>query len=237
MTILFNILVLFIQKLLLKWSTEGKWKGLIKFFRWNLEKLMNILTFGWYIRYILEMNQYILISSISEIYAFDISKQTRIVSLIFAIWVLSVWASLIIIITFLSFSSYELSKDKHNKIGEFFCGIKMQKKNKLFITVLLMRRAIFVALLITVISTQSWILIEILSLIQFCYLIYLILLRPFIETKGNIIEIMNEVYFIFLLNSLSHLDSKENWTSTNSNIYIWVIVSNNIWIFIIVFSK
>ena len=62
-------------------------------------------------------------------------------------------------------------------------------------------------------------LVGILSIIQFCYVIWIIVLRPFSETKGNIIEIINELFFIVLLGSLVYLNSEENWNATNTSIY------------------
>ena len=132
-----------------------------------LNTVFIILTFGWYIRYILETNQYILISSVNEIYLFDLSDPKRISSLVFAVLVLFLCISIVLFVFWLSFSSYKMYEEKHSKLEEIFSGVKMQKSSKLYVPTLLIRRALFVVLLITLASIQSWLLISILSLFQF----------------------------------------------------------------------
>ena len=134
-------------------------------------------------------------------------------------------------------SSYEATKGVHSKMGEVFDGVKMQKKFKLYVPVLLARRALFVTLLILLTSVESWILISILSAVQFWYMIYIIVIRPFVNIKENIIEIINEIFFFSLIISLIYLNSASNWNSTNTNIYMGVIIANTLITFSILFSR
>ena len=202
-----------------------------------INKLFIIFTFCWHIRYIFETNQYVLISWINEMYSFTPSDSKRIASLLFSIWVFWMCLCLIICVLSLSLSSYEITKNKHNKVGEIFSGVKMVKKSKLYVSILLMRRAIFVILLITLQSIQSWILVTMLGVLQIWYLIYIIILRPFEEKRNNIIEIVNEIFFSILLNSLIFLNTESVWSSTIIHIYMWFIMSNTIAIFFIIICK
>ena len=156
-----NLIVLLIHKLMPTEEPEGRWKRMriliVKF----VNNIFIVFTFGWYIRYILETNQYVLISSINEIFNFDISNKMKISSLIFAILILFLCFCFIFFVSYLSLSSYELVKNYHNKIGEIFWGVNMKKRSKFFVSVLLARRAVFVVLLITLNLIQSWILISI----------------------------------------------------------------------------
>ena len=205
----FHLIVALIYKL----TQNNESEGCCKYFKAIAKKIMNklfiILTFGWYIRYILETNQYILISTVNEIYSFDLSDPKRVTSLVFAFWVVLLCLALIIFVFWLSFSSYEISEEDHSKLEEIFSGVKMQKSSKLYVPILLIRRALFVVLLITLASIQSWLLISILSLFQFWYFVYIIILRPFKSIKDNIIEISNELYFSILLSSLIFLNSEK----------------------------
>ena len=143
--ILLHLLVLILYKLMpIDDSEEWKWNWmlLVKL----INKLFAIMTYGWYIRYIFQTNQYILISWIYEIYHFNVSDIKRIASLCFAILILCLCIVLIIFALWLSLSSYEVLKDNHNKIGEIFRGIKMQKISKLYVTILFIRRVVFIAL-------------------------------------------------------------------------------------------
>ena len=137
----------------------------------------------------------------------------------------------------LSLSSYEVSKEAHSSIEEIYNGVDTKKKSKLYVSILLIRRAVFIALLITLSSIQSWLMISILSVIQFWYMTYIVLIRPFESKKDNMIEIINETFFQILLGSLIFLNSKENWNSQITNIYIWIMTSNSFAVFIIIFSK
>ena len=85
----------------------------------------------------------------------------------------------------LSLFSYEVLKNCHNKIWKIFNRIKMCK---LYVTILLIRRIIFIALLITFVSINPWNLICILNLLQLWYLILLIDVRSFDNKINNIIE-------------------------------------------------
>ena len=94
----------------------------------------------------------------------------------------------------------------------------------------------FVLFLITLASVRSWMVIGVLTILQLCYTIFIIIQRPFEETKWNIIEIVNELYFFILFGSLIHLNSIEKWSFIITRVYIWVIVSNNMVAFLIVFG-
>ena len=48
---------------------------------------------------------------------------------------------------------------------------------------------------------------------------YVIFTRPYNETKSNIIEIINEIYFSSLLLSLIGLYEEKDWDSAASSIY------------------
>ena len=121
------------------------------------------MTYGYYIRFILQMSQFLLVASLYEIYSFNLTKLFNILSFCFAIMVLIFCLCFTGVVLFLSLSSYETSDEKHNKIGEFFIGIKMEKKYKFFSTSLILRRTLFVILLINLMSIPSRILIIILG--------------------------------------------------------------------------
>ena len=142
-----HFLILFLYILMPTEAPEGRWKFIKRVSIKLVNRLFAILTFGWYIRYILETNQYVLISWINEVYSFTISDSQRTISLLFSILVSWLCLCLIICVSLLSLSSYEVIKNKHNKVGEIFNGVKMMKRNKLYVPILLMRRAICVILL------------------------------------------------------------------------------------------
>ena len=64
----------------------------------------------------------------------------------------------------------------------------------------------------------------------------LLYLRPYEGVKSNFIEIMNEIYFGFLLLFLSIINTKSEWDSTKTSIYMWVLLSNTLAVFVIIFG-
>ena len=160
--------------------------------------------------------------------------QLRIRKILFT---LTICLSFVVFALYLAWSSYKIIEKEHNKLGELFSGLKPERKFKLYSWVFMIKKAIFVSFLITLSIVSSRILIGILSTLQLGYLIYVSVLRPFKETKWNIIEILNEIYFIWLFGSLAYLNSESNWNSTLISIFTWFIASNNMWIFMIIISK
>ena len=218
-----HLFVIIFRRLFEKCSTDWASNWFIKTLKWITEKLYRILTFGYYIRAALEMNQYFLICSVYEVYMFDTSQPFIITSLVFALLVLIGWILIEVIAFSLSISSYATNESKHNKLGELFIGLKMNKRFKLSIVMLIFRRAIFIILLLTWVSVTSRLLIGVLAFLQLIYLSYICYLRPFKEFKDNLIEIMNETCFLLLLSALILFNTKDNWSAIATTIYMWVI--------------
>ena len=141
------------------------------------------------------MSQFILISSANEIFNYNIESRMRLISFIYAILVIGAYIFLFVLIQYLTFSSYRLNENQHNKLGEFFSGLKEDKKSRFYATLLLLRRFVFILLIILLSSIPSRVIIGILLAIQLVYMGCIMYLRPYKEFKGNIIEILNEIYF------------------------------------------
>ena len=130
---------------------------------------------------------------------------------------------MIVIITFFVFiqnkDSEEESLEKRNKFAHLFNGVSPDKKSRIYIAILQIRRAVFISLLITIGPISSSLIIKILVGLQAIYLLILILIRPFELVKCNIIEIVNEMYFFTMLASLLKFNSIESWEGTPTTIY------------------
>ena len=218
-----NFVVLILYKLFVKYQIDLTGGWFAKTVKWIVDKLYNLLTFNYYIRTALEMNQYLLICSMYEIYNFNTSNPYRIASFVFAVLLLSGWILIAVFAFCLSISSYIVDEDKHNKLGEYFSGLKLDKKFKFYIFILIVRRTVFVILLVTWIFVSSRLLIGVLAFLQLIYLAYVCYLRPFKELKDNLVEIINELYFLLLMSSLVYLNTKSNWSPFTTTVYMWVI--------------
>ena len=213
------------------------WSCIFKIPFWIADKIFQMMIFSYFIRTILESSQFILISSIYEISKRNTTSFYRSISFSFSILAIVLYAIVIIILQYLTFSSYKLIKGKHNMLEEFFRGLKVNRKHRFYSTMHFLRRALFVLLLITWTSVHSKVLIAILSCVQSAYVIYLSWVRPYVEVKGNLIEILNEIYYGVLLAALFILNTESDWTSLKTSIYMWTLVSNTLVVFIIVIGK
>ena len=232
-----HLVVIVFMKLLAKCKTDWKLGWIVKLMVWIADKIYKLLSFSYYIRVALEINQYLLICSVYEIYSFNTSQPFRVASLAFAILILILWISTLALAIYLSMSAYTVNEGKHNKLGEFFNGLKILRKFKFYTCMLILRRTIFIVLLVTWISLASRLLIGLLVLLQLVYLAYVCYLRPFRELKDNLNEIMNEVYFLLLLSSLVYLNEESYWSSTVTSIYMWIVCSNSMAVLFILIGK
>ena len=161
--IVLHILVILLKKWIEYWCTRNNWRCPRKNFQWITDKCLAIMTYGYYIRFVMQMNQFLLVVSIYEVYSLNLSNIFNIVSFIFALLVLLFCLCYTGVVLYLSFSPYKLNDKGRNKIGEFFMGIKMENKYKFFITVLILRRTLFIVLLINLMSISSRFLVVILE--------------------------------------------------------------------------
>ena len=237
-TILFHIFLKLMKNLLDRcrpWNSA--WWCPLRLTRWIIDKIVIMLTYGIYIRFILESIQFWLIACLYEIYIFNFSQKNYIISFAFAVLLLLGIFVLICVVIYLSLSAYLVYEEFHNNIGEFFVGIQMDRKFKFYAALMLIRKLLFTVVLVFWMHMNSLTIILILLFIEMWYFGYLVILRPFKEIKGNMIEIINEIFFSFFLGALIYLNNKSKWTSTITSIYSYTITANNIIVLAIISSK
>ena len=232
-----SLLIYFIRKLAFRCRENQRCSWGAKTQYWIVDKLYRMMVLAYFIRNGLEMSQFILISSVNEIYQWDTTDSYRLFSFVFSISMILIFVLVVILVLYLIFSAYRLNEREHNLLEEFFRGIQQNKRHKLYVTLLLLRRFLFVILLITWLFISSRVLIIVLSIIQLLYTLNLSYLRPYKEIKGNLIEILNEIYFGFLLIFLAIVNTEDEWNSIKINTYMWVLISNTFVVLVIVLSK
>ena len=72
---------------------------------------------------------------------------------------------------------------------------------------------------------------------QWFYTLLIVLLRPFAAVKDNILEIMNEFFYIGFCVTLFWYNSENDWSSTSAWVYIGFMMGNNGIIAIISFCE
>ena len=130
-----------------------------------------------------------------------------------------------------------ISNRWHSIFEELFRGIKADRMSRLFSFFQLTRKVIFVILLVmcTFIGTET--MKSILIVCQIFYLILLWKLLPFVDKVGNLIEIINESVFLILLIVIFFIKSKDDWNTSLTDIYSWIILGNIITIIFFISCK
>ena len=103
---------------------------------------------GFYIRNSLLLCQFILISSFYDMVTFSNTGIYRIGSLVFAIILLILYLGFIVAIIYFVFSKNIVNSRYYDKISPLFSDLKEFKKHKLHQAVFLIRRLIYVILLV-----------------------------------------------------------------------------------------
>ena len=161
-------------------------------------------------RLFIESHEAMLLSATSEVYSMDFSSAARIISFGTAIVVLS--AGIILPgLAFYVFWKYRKGFDPEKKFVfmEFLADLRNAKVARIYMSVLLIRRIVFVILVIFLIeSPREFIYIVIISkplfdftvlASQLTYLITIITIRPFESAINNIIEVVNELFLVVII--------------------------------------
>ena len=205
------ISIIYIQ--IFRWvkSKVNRVKICKKIFEW----IYQLLTFSIYIRLLWEANQFILLSSLSEIKSWKGSSTKNIVSLWIAFICIFSCIGLIVLafVNWIQKRNIETT-ESYSPFKEFFSGLKDKSFPRLYLTILLLRRLIFVVLLVIGSSIDSLGLIIPMIWLQIGYLCSMVFVRPYKSTKNNLLEIVNEVYYFILITILSHFNSTSRWIQT-----------------------
>ena len=212
-------------------------KKVFRIIKLIIYKLFVYLSFGFYLRLWMETNQYMLMSSISEMHQFNNFNLSRILSFIFSLCLLVIWANFIIFVCYFALYFENLKFKKLNMFGELFNGIKDNLKSRLYVVALLLRRAVFVLLLILLSSVSPKFVISFLSGVQWVYCILIVLIRPYELAMANFIEIINEVYFACLFGSLFFFDLEDKWSNGVTSAFVVVLFSCTFINFLVIMSK
>ena len=231
------LIVIHILFLFVNWLWKSNMRSREKLAKW-MGKTTQYFAFSLYIRVMYEVNVFMLLSSFSELSGGNTSNPSRIYSLIISF----IFAWICIWFISLSLINWIKSKDNKNKencirLKEFLSGIKDEKCSRLYPTLMLIRRLIFVVWLILGKSFSSIILICPMIVVQVAYIVNLVFIKPYKLVKDNIIEITNEWFYCLLIGLLSYFNSKERWNSVSEDIYFGIILGNSISIISIMICK
>ena len=194
--------------------------------------VFKLLTLNIYIRMMVESNQFWLITSIYEINLAQIYSANRLVSLIIAWFLLSVWLKFLIIVIIKTRSSMKQETQLFKAtFSELFEGMKDNKLSKLFTAVQMIRRISAVAFLMSLSQLYIYVKISIFLMLNIINLLYVVFTRPMKIVKENFITILNEVLLIVLTCLLYLWNTQTDWSKLYEYIFIVSITAWSLIIF------
>ena len=198
-----------------------------------LRKILEILTFGFYITVYIETYILFILVNFSEI---NLQNKRGIKNI--KSWVMS-YIILGVMILFIILTLWQWIKSRKTEVLEslkyfkvLVDGMKPKWICRSYFLVFLIRRTLFGVILFFL---ESYIMITrviLFVVVQFLITTYIIVLRPQQELKEQISDVINEVYFLFFGAFLLYFNTEDRWSPTSSEAYFWILMSNN---FVLIF--
>ena len=109
LAILLHLCIFVLKLILSKCNSRNCW--LCRWINKLIDKVFNLLTFDYYIRNVMEISQFFLISSINELYVDKTTETHRLTSFIYTVLMITLFVMLLLFIQYLIFSFYKLNKN------------------------------------------------------------------------------------------------------------------------------
>ena len=205
-------------------------------------KLVNIIwkmmTFAIYIRLVLENLQFMLLCSFSEAYEFDLSSNSKKMSIFIAyIFIISCFVFYILIIRQYQVTKIKLKRKVNWYAEEMFAGLKETNQARSY-TIFLITRRLYLCIMLICFQDLNFILSVILfAAIQIPYFVSIILVRPFNQIANNIVEAINELLLTILICMLLFYNQPNRWNNTIERIVIYLITGVSMLIGLIFISS
>jgi hypothetical protein len=237
------ILIAFIHALL-AWSTNCKRKDLKKMTKLRTlfssirSKVLSFLMYSLYVRLFLQAHQSFLLSGLSEIYLFNIDRPASIISIVIAIIFIIFSLFLVIKAYYMLYRHWNgFEQNQEFFFMEYYADIRDSKWARCYTSALLTRRLIFIVVILLFRFLNRDCIFGILLAVQFFYLLQLLVIRPFKELENNIVETVNEVFYITFISLMLYLDGDAMWTETMTAFFVSLITANSLVITIILLSN
>ena len=195
-----------------------------KILNWVYDKM----TLNIYIRLFIEAFLLMIVSSLKELYLVSqLNSSQGFASYFMNLCIIFLWGSFIAIWIWQWLKSRNDSEySKQYYFNEFFLGTKNNWIWRIYHTLFLTKRVLLVVLVILFEVFPMILKVVIFILIQLSSCATIWFLKPFHELKDNIIEITNEVFFLFFSSLMIYFNTKERWHSWQTLFYINLLLFN-----------
>jgi hypothetical protein len=216
-------------------GNSGKCKKL-----WNVYriKIVEILYYGTYMRLILEGNQNFLYTSVAELKVFDISEPAFIVSNVVAIGVVLLCIALLVAPFYYFYKHLNgYDSDERYYYEEAYTDQKNTRYARLYTPMLLFRRTFLVVIIILCKPVGRNFQFGAFLILQLAYTTQYVIIRPFEKKLQFVIELINEILFIFLIVVFYILSTEDDWTKSRTSAVINVFLGNTVIVVILIMCK
>ena len=108
--------------------------------------------------------------------------------------------------------------------AEIYDGFKDNHLSKLYMFIFLLKRFLMAAVIVFLRDVNVWIRCISFTVIQFCVLLYLIIVRPFDDKKNNLIEPINEATCLILCITITIFNDESRWFEGLDGYLIYFLV-------------
>ncbi|CAI2384688.1 unnamed protein product [Moneuplotes crassus] len=166
-----------------------------------------LFYFKFYLRFFLESFLFVCLVSISELFRI-VEIESHLLSYCLNAGVFVFLVSFICLV----FACYAFVKDPHKNayVNELFEGFKLNKFAKMQNFIFLIRRSLVVLIIVSMRTTNVIPRLTVYACLQFASLCLTIYLRPHDRNYGNIVEIINEVWYFLIIVIIIYLQEKES---------------------------
>jgi cysteine-rich repeat protein len=238
LTLLLIIMIHLLVIALRKCDPENIYSSWPKWVKYIGQKIFRLFTFAIYIRLLMQYSQFMLISSLSEIYAFNIESTPHLVSLCLACLVLLLLATFFLISARFWYERVtQLNYESDTWFRELFSGLKKTKFGTSYNLLILLRRTYLISWIIWCRSMPLILYLIGATLLQLMHACLIAIIRPFEKVKDNIVEIVNEFLFTVLMGGIVYFHKKSIWSKSSISAYLYLMMFPGLFVFFISICK
>ena len=221
-----HILLLIIFSILFKLNKLVRVRRLI-------EKILKMLTFGFYVGVWIETYILFLLVDFSEVHYQSKNGIQNMNSCVASYIIMFCMLMLVLLALWQWIKSRKPENfEKQKYFVAIVDGMKPKWICRSYSFVFLIRRTVFGAILFFFDFVEAIHRVIILTSIQWVYMMYIMILRPHDSIKENLIDVINEVLYLYYLGFLLYFNTENSWDDTTTETYFWILMANN---FIIIF--
>ena len=201
-------------------------------------KILEMLTFGFYIGVWLETYLLFLLVEFSEIHYQNKSGVKNLKSTVMS------YVILFFMLLFISLAFWQWLKSRTTENLERLKYFKLLVEDmkpkwiwRAYWLLFLLRRTVFLAIIFFMGELEMIVKVILFVIIQIFYLGYIAILRPQGAFKENLIDFINEVFYFYFVGFMLYYNSEERWSDTVTDVYFWIMMSNNFILMFVIFSK